>query len=44
MMADDLRALQRQLSERSEQPSAVMLDGRTLQSPAESGERAGYDG
>jgi hypothetical protein len=29
---------------RQGQPSAVVLDGRTLQSPCESGARAGYDG
>jgi len=30
--------------ERSEQPTAVMLDSRTLQSTPESGTSAGYDG
>ena len=34
----------RVLQERAEQPSAVILDGRTLQSSLESGERADYDG
>ena len=43
-MADDLRALLRELAERSPQPSAVILDGRTMQSTPESGARAGYDG
>jgi transposase len=43
-MAHDLRAVVRLLSERAEQPSAVILDGRTLQSSPESGGRAGYDG
>jgi transposase len=43
-MAQDLRALVRLLQERAEQPSAVILDGRTLQSSPESGARAGYDG
>ena len=43
-MADDLRALLRELAERSPQPSAVILDGRTMQSTPESGERAGDDG
>lgn len=38
----DLRELRRQASKA--QPSAVILDGRTLQSSLESGERAGYDG
>jgi transposase len=44
LMADDLRALRRELAERCAQPSAVILDGRTLQSTPESGARAGYDG
>ena len=44
VMADDLRALLRELAERSPQPSAVILDGRTMQSTPESGARAGYDG
>ena len=43
-MAHDLRAILRLLHERSEEPSAVILDGRTLQSSPESGARAGYDG
>jgi transposase len=43
-MAQDLRKLLRLLAERTAQPSAVILDGRTLQSTPESGERAGYDG
>lgn len=43
-MAHDLRKLLRVLAERAAQPSAVILDGRTLQSTPESGERAGYDG
>ena len=40
----DLRELLRQAAGRTKQPSAVILDGRTLQSSIESGERAGYDG
>src|ERR1044071_3866238 len=40
----DLRALLRLAAGRAEQPSAVILDGRTLQSTPESGARAGYDG
>lgn len=32
------------LDDRNEQPSATILDGRTLQSTPESGPRAGYDG
>ena len=43
-MAHDLRAILRLLHERAEQPSAVVMDGRTLQSSPESGGRAGYDG
>jgi transposase len=43
-MAHDLREILRVLAERNEQPSAVILDGRTLQSTPESGSRAGYDG
>jgi len=43
-MAHDLREILRVLAERNEQPSAVILDGRTMQSTPESGERAGYDG
>jgi transposase len=40
----DLRALLRQAQGRCEQPSAVVLDARTLQSSPESGARAGCDG
>lgn len=43
-IAQDLRKLLRLLAERQAQPSAVILDGRTLQSTPESGARAGYDG
>lgn len=43
-MTHDLRAILRLLQERQENPSAVVLDGRTLQSSPESGARAGYDG
>lgn len=43
-MVHDLRELLRRLSGRNEQPSAVILDSRTLQSTVESGYRAGYDG
>jgi transposase len=43
-MVHDLRAVLRLLLGRKEQPSAVILDGRTLQSTPESGGRAGYDG
>jgi transposase len=43
-MAADLRRILRLLLERTEEPSAVILDGRTVQSTPESGARAGYDG
>src|SRR5580704_15821372 len=43
-MAADLRKLLRMLQDRAAAPSAVILDGRTLQSVPESGSRAGYDG
>lgn len=43
-LAQDLRKLLRMLAERPAQPSAAILDGRTLQSTPESGARAGYDG
>src|SRR6187399_1515936 len=43
-MAHDLRKLLRMLVERAADPSAAILDGRTLQSTPESGARAGYDG
>jgi transposase len=43
-MAHDLRKLLRMLAKKQAQPSAAILDGRTLQSTPESGERAGYDG
>lgn len=43
-MVHDLRALLRLADGRREQPSAVILDSRTLQSTPESGGRAGYDG
>ena len=43
-MAHDLRMIIRLLQDRAEDPSAVIFDGRTLQSSPESGGRAGYDG
>jgi transposase len=43
-MVHDLRELLRLASGRKAQPSAVILDSRTLQSTPESGARAGYDG
>jgi transposase len=43
-MAHDLRALLREAAGRDPDPTAVILDGKTLQSTPESGARAGYDG
>jgi len=43
-MAHDLRAILRLVQERHSDPSAVILDSRTLQSTPESGARAGFDG
>jgi transposase len=43
-MAHDLRELVRLAVGKAAQPSATILDGRTLQSTPESGARAGYDG
>ena len=43
-VAHDLRVLARAVEGRRDEPSAVVLDGRTLQSTPESGARAGYDG
>lgn len=43
-MAHDLRAILRLALERKADPSAVILDSRTVQSTPESGARAGFDG
>jgi transposase len=43
-LAEDLRGVLRLAAGRNAQPSAVILDSRTLRSSPESGERAGYDG
>jgi transposase len=40
----DLRMLMREIEGRAPQPRAAIFDSRTLQSSAESGGRAGYDG
>jgi len=40
----DLRVLLRRAQDRAGQPTAAILDSRTLQSTPESGARAGYDG
>lgn len=43
-MVHDLRTLLRLAAGRQEQPTAAIFDSRTLQSTAESGPHAGYDG
>jgi len=43
-MAHDLRAILRLALERKADPSAIILDSRTIQSTPESGARAGFDG
>ena len=43
-LVNDMRFIIRTSQGRAGQPSAVILDGRTLQSSCESGPRAGYDG
>lgn len=43
-ITDDLRQLLRKLQNRDADPTAVILDSRTLRSTPESGGRAGYDG
>ena len=43
-LAEDLRAVLRLAAGRAPEPSAAILDSRTLRSSPESGERAGYDG
>jgi transposase len=43
-IADDLRVMLRLADGRNPQPTAVILDGRTLPSTPESGHRAGFDG
>jgi len=43
-LANDLRKMLRLLAGKKIHPSAVILDGRTMQSTPESGDRAGYDG
>lgn len=44
MLADDLRAVLRPATGRAEEPTAAVLDSRTLRSTPESGKRAGWDG
>ncbi len=43
-LADDLRAVLRLAAGRKPEPSAAVLDSRTLRFSPESGQRAGYDG
>ena len=43
-LAADLRAVLRLAAGRKAEPSAAIIDSRTLRSSPESGERAGYDG
>lgn len=43
-MAHDLRVILRLILDRKADPSAVIMDSRTLQSTPESGARAGFDG
>src|ERR687888_518011 len=43
-LAHDLRAVLRLAAGRAAEPSAAILDSRTVQSTPESGARAGYDG
>jgi len=44
ILVEDLRSLLREFAGRDAQPTAVILDSRTIQSTPESGARAGYDG
>jgi transposase len=44
MLAHDLRAVLRLAAGRDEEPSAAVLDSRTLRGTPESGHRAGWDG
>jgi len=43
-LVDDLRAVLRLAAGRAAEPTAAIIDSRTLRSTPESGERAGYDG
>src|SRR5579864_8284195 len=43
-LAHDLRAMLRLASGRNAEPTAAIIDSRTLRSTPESGQRAGYDG
>src|SRR5271168_540049 len=43
-LVEDVRSLLREWAGKKGQPTAVLIDSRTLQSTPESGARAGYDG
>jgi transposase len=43
-IVDDLREMLREAAGKKAQPSAIILDGQTLQGTIESGHRAGFDG
>ena len=43
-MVDDLRAILRLAQGKAAEPSAIVIDSRTVQSSPESGARAGYAG
>ena len=43
-LLDKLRVLLREFAGRGSQPTAMIVDSRTIQSTPESGDRAGYDG
>jgi transposase len=43
-LAEDLRIILRLAAGRGAQPTAAIIDSRTLRSTPESGARAGYDG
>jgi transposase len=44
ILVEDVRSLLREFAGRKPQPTAMIVDSRTLQSTPESGGRAGYDG
>src|SRR3984893_9685389 len=44
ILVEDARSLVREFAGRKPQPTAMIVDSRTLQSTPESGARAGYDG
>jgi transposase len=44
IMVEDVRSLLRKFAGRKPQPTAMIVDSRTVQSTPESGARAGYDG